>query len=168
MFRRPMLSALALAFAIGVTGCATNPNNQDVGRIFGTIAGAGVGSLFGNGSGSTLMTIVGGVAGYVIGGNIGRSMDQADQERAGRLAHRGFEQPTPGVYRDSWRNQDGAPVQSQVTTRPYYQDNNGRQCRPFTQETTIRMQGQPQTAVHRGVACFEYPREHPQGIWVVQ
>jgi surface antigen len=104
----------------------------------------------------------------MIGGNIGRNMDIADQERAGRLAHRGFEQPAPGVYNDSWRSQNGMPVQSQVVTQPYYQDNGGRQCRPFTQETVIRIQGQAQTAGQRGVACFEYSTQYPQGMWVIQ
>jgi surface antigen len=104
----------------------------------------------------------------MIGGNIGRNMDMVDHERAGRLAHRGFAQPAPGVYNDSWRSQNGTPVQSQVVTQPYYQDNGGRQCRPFTQETVIRIQGQLQTAGNRGVACFEYSAQYPQGMWVIQ
>lgn len=165
-FVRATLASMVLAF--GLAGCVTNPSNEDVGKIVGAVAGAGIGSMFGGGTGNTVMTVVGGIAGYMVGGNIGRSMDRADQERAGRLLQRGFDQPAPSVYHDSWQSRSGGAVESRVTTRPYYQGSGQRQCRPFTQETTIRIQGQPQTAVQHGTACFEYSRQHPQGMWVIQ
>jgi surface antigen len=166
ILKRSVFGGAVLALVLSSAGCGTNPINQDIGSFVGAITGAGVGSLIGGGRGNTIATVIGGIAGYVIGGNIGRNMDRADQERAGRLAHRGFEQPQPGVYNDTWQSQSGAPVQSRVVTQPYYQDN-GRQCRPFTQETVIRIQGQPQTAVQNGTACFEYSSQYPQGMWVV-
>ncbi len=164
---RSVIRVVTLAFVLSTSGCVTNPSNEDLGGIIGAVTGAGVGSLIGNGRGNTLAMVVGGIAGYMIGGNIGRNLDAADHERAGRLAHRGFEQQEPGVYNDSWRSQNGTQVQSRVTTQPYYQDN-GRQCRPFTQETVIRIQGQPQTAVQNGTACLVYSSQYPQGMWVVQ
>jgi surface antigen len=157
----------AAMLTLGLSGCATNPNNEDVGKFVGAVAGAGLGSLFGGGSGKTVMTVIGGIAGYAIGGNIGRNMDAADQERAARLAQYGFDQPRPSTYHDSWRSPNGAYVESRVTTQPYYQ-NSGRDCRPFTQETTIRIEGRPHTAVKSGVACFEYTQQSRRGMWVIQ
>lgn len=165
LFTRSVLGAAVLA--LGLSGCATNPNNEDMGKIIGTVAGVGIGSLFGGGQGNTAMIVIGGIAGYVVGGNIGRNMDMADQERAARLAQRGFEYPQPSTHRDAWRGQSGAYVESRVTTQPYYR-HNGRDCRPYTQETIIRIQGRPQTAVKNGTACFEYSPQSPQGIWVIQ
>lgn len=167
LFRSSRLSLAALVVVLGASGCASNPSNQDLGGIIGAVAGAGLGSLIGGGNGNTIATVVGGIAGYMIGGNIGRNMDRADQERAARLAHQSLSQPAPGAYSDSWQERNGTPIQSQVTTQPSYQDQ-GRQCKSFTQETTIRMNGQPQTAVQHGVACFEYSNEYPQGMWVIQ
>lgn len=168
---------VAAILASGLSGCVTNPSNEDVGRIVGAVTGAGVGSFFGGGTGNTVMTVVGGIAGYMIGGSIGRSMDQADQERSGRLLQRGFNQPNAGTYNDAWRGRRGEEVYSSVTTRPYpyspdtrysRPDSRRGDCRSFVQETTIRIQGQPQTARKDGVACFEYSRQYPQGIWVIQ
>lgn len=164
---RSMISIATLAAVLSTSGCITNPSHEDLGGIIGAVAGAGAGSLIGHGRGNTLAMVVGGIAGYMIGGSIGRNLDAADQERAGRLAHHGFDQPQPGVYRDSWYSQNGAHVQSRVTTQSYYQ-NNGQQCRPFTQETVIRIQGQPHTAVQNGTACLVYSSQYPEGMWVVQ
>lgn len=174
-------SCVVVAFlALPLSGCVTNPSNEDVGRIIGAVTGAGVGSMFGGGSGNTVMTVVGGIAGYMIGGSVGRNMDRADQERSGRLLQRGFEQPTAGTYNDAWRGRRGEEVYSSVTTRPYYeesrrggwqdsrQSSRQRNCRSFVQETTIRMNGQPQTAVQRGTACYEYSQQYPNGMWVIQ
>lgn len=166
--KRSVLSASVLALALGVAGCASNPSNQDVGRIVGTITGVGIGSMFGGGNGQTLSMVVGGIAGYMIGDSIGRNMDMIDQERAGRLLYRGVEQSQPGVYHDSWRNRQNMPVESRVIVEPYYQDYDLRLCRSFTQETTIRIGGQLETAVQHGIACFTHSRQYPQGIWVVQ
>lgn len=166
-FMRSMVSVTALALVLSTTGCLTNPSKQDIGGVVGAIAGVGVGSLIGSGRGNTLAMVIGGIAGYAIGGSVGRNMDMADQERAGELARHGFKQPQPGVYNDSWYSQNGAHVESRVITQPYYQDNR-RKCRPFTQETVIRIEGQPQTAVQNGTVCFEYSSQYPQGMWVVQ
>ena len=166
-FKRSLLSAAVLAFAVSVTGCASNPSNQDYGKILGAAAGAGIGSLFGGGNGRTLAIVIGGVAGYVIGGNIGRNMDRADQERAAHLARRGFNNSDPGVYHDSWNGRDGVPISTRVITHPYYEDR-AQLCRQFTQETTIRIHGRPETAVQYGTACLEYSSRYPNGMWVVQ
>jgi surface antigen len=159
---------IGAVLTLGITGCVTNPSNEDVGRIVGTITGAGVGSLFGGGTGNTVMTVIGGIAGYVVGGHVGRGMDHTDQERAGRHLRQGFDQPGSGTYNDSWQGGSGAHIHSRVTTHPYHQDNRRRDCRSFVEETTIRIHGRPETARRNGTACLEYSRQYPRGLWVIQ
>lgn len=153
---------------LGLTGCVTNPSNEDVGRILGTITGAGVGSLIGGGTGNTVMIVIGGIAGYVVGGHVGRSMDHADHERAANHLRQGFDRPGSGTYDDSWQGRSGTHIHSRVTTYPYHQDNRRRDCRSFVEETTIRIQGRPETARRSGVACLEFSRQYPRGIWEIQ
>ena len=102
-----ILKRLALGVAVLVvlgtqTACVTMQTKEDVGRVLGAVGGIGLGSLFGKGDGRAVMMAIGGIAGYVIGGNVGKSMDREDQERAGSLARRSFDEPRPVEYRDTW------------------------------------------------------------------
>ncbi len=142
-------------------------NNQAMGNIIGGGLGAVLGNQIGQGRGNVLATVIGGVAGYVIGGNLGSKMDEADQVRAAQVASRRFNDPHPGTYRESWEAHDRTPVQTVVVTQPMRADQ-GRQCREFTQETTIRIGGKPEAATTQGVACFEYSPQNPQGGWVIE
>ncbi len=165
-FSRQFSVAVA-ALMLVISGCATNPNNKDIMSVLGGAVGAVVGSQVGGGKGNTIMTVIGGVAGYVVGGNLGSKMDEADQARAAQVASRRFNDPRPGTYRESWEARDRTPVQTVVVTQPM-QAVQGRQCREFTQETTIRIGGKPEAATTQGVACFEYSPQNPQGGWVIQ
>lgn len=157
---RQFIIATCLASMLALSGCETM-NNQAMGNVIGGGIGAVLGNQIGGGRGNVLATVIGGVAGYVIGGNLGNKMDQADQARAAQVANRGFNDPRPGTYRESWESRERTPVQTVVVTQPMRVDQ-GRQCREFTQETTIRIGGRPEAATTQGVACFE------QGGWVIQ
>lgn len=157
--------------AIALSGCAAAPlvglvNNEDVGKAVGAVVGALTGSQFGGGKGNTAMAVIGGVAGWVIGGNIGKHMDEADKARAARVASSSFEQPQPVVRSDTWRNGQYQYDTRVTTQRPYVAQ--GKTCKPFVQETTVRIGGKPETATKNGVACFEYGQAYPQGTWRIQ
>ncbi len=160
-----LLSTFALLLAL--SACTTPPTKEELGKILGAVTGAGIGSIFGQGKGQTATTVLGGIAGYIIGGRVGEQMDQADKERVARFAHQRFDDPRPADRTESWVNPHGARVHTQVRTNPVYADQ-GRKCRPFTQVTTITVAGKPEVATVTGVACFETTREFPQGIWRVQ
>ena len=159
-----ILKRLALGVAVLVvlgtqTACVTMQTKEDVGRVLGAVGGIGLGSLFGKGDGRAVM--------MAIGGNVGKSMDREDQERAGSLARRSFDEPRPVEYRDTWQNQRGYRYESQVITQPVYVDR-GRNCKPFTQTTTVSIDGRYEPATQRGIVCFERTNEFPQGTWVIQ
>ena len=67
------VSALALAYALALGGCASNPSNAQIGTGVGAVAGGVVGdALFGN----TLGTVGGAAAGALIGNEVGKNSDQ--------------------------------------------------------------------------------------------
>ncbi len=163
--RRQFLIVIAIT-GLALSGCANPPNKQDMGNALGAIMGAVTGAQFGGGNGKTALTVIGGVAGWVVGGNIGKYMDNADKERAARVASQSFEVQQPVVRRDVWQN-GNYQYDTRVTTQPQYATA-GKTCKPFVQETTVRMGGKPETATKNGIACFEYSEAYPQGTWRIQ
>ncbi len=137
--------------------------------VVGGVAGGIVGNQVGRGDGKTIATVLGAVAGAYFGGKVGEYMDNQDKQRALNVTQQAVAQPVPVVYEDNWRTQRGAgaPVVTQVRTQTAHQVQ-GRTCKRFVQETTIRIDGKPETATKEGTACFEATREYPQGTWVIQ
>ena len=68
---------------------------------------------------------------------------------------------------ENWEARDRTPVETVVVTQPMRTEQ-GRQCREFAQETTIRIDGKPEAATTQGVACYEYSAQNPKGGWVIQ
>jgi surface antigen len=128
--------------AFALSGCETMGSKEGAGTIFGGAVGAGVGSLFGRGSGKTVAIIGGGVAGAFLGNAIGRRMDENDRRRvAEALEKNGPGQPT------SWKN-ESTGVQHTVTPQDTFV-RDGQQCRTFVQEAVVN--GAPQKI--SGTAC---------------
>ena len=74
-----MLLALVLAGSFALTGCETN---QDTGTLVGAVAGGVIGNQFGKGGGRAAATLAGAVIGGIAGNEIGRKMDERDRELA--------------------------------------------------------------------------------------
>jgi len=89
-----------------------------------------VGSQVGKGSHRTAVTIGGTIVGVLIGGAIGRSMDEADHAC---VAHT-LEQAPPGRA-VSWSDPDGGSYR--VVPRAAYEDGQGRTCREYLTTATI-------------------------------
>lgn len=64
-----MMSAVAAAALIGLTGCGTSPTNAQIGTGVGAVAGGVVGNAV---FGSTLGTVGGAAAGALIGNEVGK------------------------------------------------------------------------------------------------
>jgi surface antigen len=75
---------LLISLVMGMAGCSSNHTgdgiaNQDLGVLSGGVLGGLMGSRFGGGSGQLAMIGVGTLAGALIGGSIGRNMDESDR-----------------------------------------------------------------------------------------
>lgn len=65
--------AISAASLIGLTGCASNPSNAQIGTGVGAVAGGAAGNVL---FGSTLGTVGGAAAGALIGNEVGKNRDQ--------------------------------------------------------------------------------------------
>lgn len=124
-------------------------NSESVGRVLGGILGGVAGNQVGKGGGRTLATIGGAVAGVLIGGEVGRRMDAADQACVGQVL-----EVAPVGRRVEWVDEGTryAVVPGRVAQR-----SGGSYCRPYVMETHngrgwVRSQG---------TAC-----RRPDGVWV--
>jgi len=78
--RRSAAAVLAVAFALGITACASF-GRREKGAVIGGVAGGVAGGVIGNQTGSTARgAIIGAVVGGTVGAIIGHQMDQQAKE----------------------------------------------------------------------------------------
>ena len=134
------LTAGLLVATLGTTlsGCATMSENETAGTILGGVAGAVVGNKFGKGSGKTAATALGAVIGATVGRNIGQSLDATSRQRAGAAAEQALETADVGES-ITWENlsNEGGPAHGSATVTRQGADSEGRTCREFQQTVTI-------------------------------
>jgi surface antigen len=115
--------------------------SEAVGRVLGGIAGAVIGSQIGKGSDARPVATIGGaILGVLIGGEIGRQMDAGNQACIGRALEFGAV-----GQRVAWA--DGGTQYAVVPGRAVQQA--GRWCRPYEAEV-LMLDGWQRT---RGTAC---------------
>lgn len=152
-------SGLILVFTITLAGCAGPGREGGIsketgGTVLGGIAGGVLGSRIGGGRGKTVATIAGAILGGVLGGAIGKQLDERDKLLMARTTQTTLE-TAPSGKTTKWRNPDSGHSGT-VTPEPSYQSSSGETCRPFTQ--TIFVDGKKETA--KGSAC-----RNPDGTW---
>ena len=138
-FARNLVAGLFIAaLAVAGAGCAPMSENETAGTIIGGIAGAVVGNQFGKGSGRTAATALGAVIGATVGSNIGRSLDETSRQRADAAAYEALE--TAEIDEPIiWENPDNAdgPARGSATVTRQGADRKGRTCREFQQTVII-------------------------------
>ena len=138
LVRKLTVGLLVAALGTTLTGCATMGENETAGSIIGGVAGAVVGNQFGSGDGKTAATAVGAIIGAMVGGNIGRSLDETSLQRAGAAAEQALETADIGES-ITWDNPDnaGGPAHGSATVTRQGADSEGRTCREFQQTVII-------------------------------
>ena len=123
-------------------------NSETVGKVLGGVAGAVVGHQVGDGGGRALATLGGAVAGVLIGGEVGRRIDAGNQACIGQTL-----ELAPTGKRVQWPSGTAqyAVVPGAVV------DRNGVYCRPY--DAHIRTAAGWQTT--QGMAC-----RRADGVWV--
>ncbi len=127
-------------------------NRELLGSLLGAAAGGLTGSRIGDGRGQLAAVAGGTLLGFLIGGTLGRNMDEVDQNCVGQaLEHAGDGQQI------AWNNpQTGA--QYQIVPTRTAQGSDGRYCREYTATSVISGRNQ-QTY---GRACRQ-----PDGSWQI-
>ncbi|MGE5510137.1 MAG: RT0821/Lpp0805 family surface protein [Bacteroidota bacterium] len=151
---RAIPAVVALAACLGVAGCGPDgPSKADTGTVVGAVAGGILGNQVGRGSGRVAATMVGAVVGGIVGHEIGRSLDREDRRLAQEAEFEALERGPSGVGRP-WRNPDSGHYGEIIPEESYRRGS--MDCRRYTH--TIYIDGRPQTM--RGTAC-----RNPDGTW---
>ena len=128
--------------------------NRDVlGGVLGAAAGGFLGSKVGDGRGQLAAVAGGTLLGLLIGGSIGRMMDEVDQNCVGQALEHGED-----GQKITWNN-TATNTQYQVVPTKTTKQADGRYCREYT--TTATIGGKKQQLY--GTACRQ-----PDGAWEFQ
>jgi surface antigen len=140
----------AALIALPLASCGPEGSRQQGGTVIGAVAGGIIGNQFGSGSGRALATAAGIVIGGVLGSEIGRDMDEADRRAAQNAEYRALEYDEES----RWRNEKSGHYGSISPRRSYKRS--GRVCREY--EHRVYIEDEPEILV--GTACRE-----PDGSW---
>lgn len=140
--------ASLLAAALLLAACATGQGPKQTG---GTLIGAGLGALagsqIGSGRGQLAAVAIGALAGAYLGGEVGKSLDNADKVAMQNSTQRALE-TAPSGQTVAWRNPDSGNSGT-ITPQPAVQADSGQYCREYQQ--TITVDGRTEQAYGR--AC---------------
>lgn len=142
----------ALLIPVALTACGPG-RNAESGTVVGAVAGGILGSQVGKGSGRIAGAAVGAFLGGVVGNEIGRRMDEVDRRAAMEAEYMALERGRTGVAQP-WRNPNSGHYGTVVPGKPYMA--NSQHCRTYTH--TIYIDGRPETITGR--AC-----RNPDGTW---
>lgn len=127
-------------------------NREVIGQILGGAVGGAAGSQIGDGNGRLVAVAGGTLLGFLIGGEVGRTLDQADRLCVDQV----LEDAPDGrsiVWTDSRTN-----ARYEVTPRETYEASGGRYCREFLSKSTVG----GETVQTYGTACRQ-----PDGSWQI-
>ena len=147
------------AILLVATGCGGAREN--VGTVIGGVAGAVVGNQFGSGSGKTAATALGAVIGAVAGREIGAHLDAQSQTMAGEATVQALDSNAGADAPITWENtgnQDGPAKGTSHVTRQG-RDVDGNLCREY--QSTVVIGGKERAAY--GQACRD-----ANGDWVIR
>ena len=126
MKRGPQVTTGA-PFGIDLGNC----NRELLGQVLGGALGGLTGSQIGDGTGQVAAVAGGTFLGLLIGGEIGRAMDEIDQRCAGQvLEHAPDNRPIV------WQNPDNG-AQHQMTPSGSFSDSQGRYCREYQSSSVV-------------------------------
>lgn len=145
-----MKKVIFLALALSLAACKTTndpANTRAVFTIGGTIIGAIIGYELGNGTGQTIMAMLGAAAGGAGGYYAADYIIENDRKKMKKAAYRGLEETPVGgtVY---WQNRDTGSAGSFTVLRAFATAD-GRQCRDFV----AHLMGDLDTLEERRTAC---------------
>lgn len=126
-----------------LAACGPNGSRQQSGTVIGAVAGGIIGNQFGSGSGRAFATATGIVLGGLIGSEIGRDMDEADRKAAMEAEYRALEYDEES----KWRNTESGHYGSIAPRKSYRRE--GRICREY--EHRVYIDDEPEIMV--GTAC---------------
>jgi surface antigen len=148
--------SVAVLVTFGLAACEGAGPKQQGGTVVGAIAGGLLGSTIGKGSGQVAAIGIGAILGGIIGSEVGKSLDRADRAYMQRTTQESLETGRTGST-SSRRNPDSGHGGT-VTPQRTYETAQGP-CREYQQTVTI--DGRTERAY--GTACRQ-----ADGSWKIQ
>lgn len=148
--------AAVFTLAVSLAACQTTGGKQGTGTLLGAGLGALAGSQIGSGSGQLAAVALGTLGGAYLGGEIGASLDRADQAFAQQTAFSSLDRTPTGTV-SQWQNPDSGNSGTFTPTRTF-KSRAGQDCRDY--ETTVNINGR--TEIAKGTACRQ-----PDGSWQI-
>ncbi|NQU61608.1 MAG: hypothetical protein HQ512_10810 [Rhodospirillales bacterium] len=150
------IAVLVLASVL-LAGCVTQgKEKQFAGSLLGAGLGGFAGSKIGGGKGQLAAVAVGTLAGAVLGGGIGESLDNMDKLYADRAQDRA--QAAPVGQAIAWNNPDSGHGGTVTAVRDGTNSRTGAYCREF--QTKVDVGGRTERAY--GTSCRQ-----PDGSWQI-
>ncbi len=135
------IQAVAIfTLVVSLSGCATYNDagaKEQQGMVMGAIVGGIIGSRAGDGDNRSVAIIIGAAAGAFIGGQIGRSMDEKDQQQAAEAALQSLQ--GKNISTATWNN-PASGNHGRFTSSSRYKSGDARVCRSLKHEATINGQ----------------------------
>ncbi len=153
---RKRLVALLASMLLVLSSCETIQENPKavLGSVVGAAAGAGIVAIAGGSEGSMVAAALGGA---LLGGYIGKKLDDRDRKMAEQAAQQAFESGRTGSA-VTWKNPDTGNSGSVTPTRTY-QLADGQYCRQYRQDIYVGNEKHEAT----GTAC-----RRADGTWQIQ
>lgn len=152
--KKALKGLVAGLLALSLTACQ-GVSNEQAGQLVGAGVGALAGSQFGSGTGKYIAIAVGTLAGYWVGGQLGRRLDERDRDMMYENSHDALDHGDDGDTYD-WHNDDTGHYGSMTPTSTYQTD--GETCRAFDQSVTVG----DETEARTGTAC-----QQDDGSWQI-
>ena len=155
MKKQVMSALVVLVAAVFLAGCGPSGiAKEEVGAIVGAGLGGLAGSFIGDGGGQLVAVGVGTMLGAIMGGEVGKSLDRADELALAHAQHEALENGVSGST-TTWQNPDSGHS-GEIVPEPAYQQADGTYCREFQQTIVV---GTKMESAY-GTACRQ-----PDGTW---
>ena len=112
-----------------ITSCENSNDKKVFGQIIGAAVGGYVGSKIGSGATKDISVILGGAAGYILGGKIIEILSKKDKEEFNNVIENSLNF-TPDNSSDYWKSNDNQNISGEVTPLNNYKIKN-KNCRDY-------------------------------------
>ena len=120
---------LIFSFIFFIVSCENTSDKKVFGQIIGAAVGGYVGSKIGSGATKDISVILGGAAGYILGGKIAEILSKKEREEFNNVIENSLNF-SPDNASESWKSNENQNITGEVIPKNNYKMKN-RDCRDF-------------------------------------
>ena len=120
---------LIFPLILSIVSCGNTNDKKVFGQIIGAAVGGYVGSKIGSGATKDISVILGGAAGYILGGKIVEILSKKEREEFNNVIEKSLNF-TPDNSSESWQSKENQNISGEVVPLNNYKMKN-KNCRDF-------------------------------------